>query len=806
MGCAPSSIKDVDALPVRPHYRTAFARTSTNDRASDAVDGSGGVVPLAVMEAFKPPPGTTVGGGAVAALVTGTAGAAAAAAELADCHDIVLCYTLSGTVFGLELTARYEKISSVSVWTPDVVMSVPGSPLGHAYKSVSANAKMRGDVSVTGAIQAVGASGDIDGAPPGVLEIKPAPQDGAAVAASTAAMMLNRQIRFCSRGVIVLLTSGCTWDDGVLACMRLAARWLRPLVLVHCCQSCPLPALEEWPADVRPLIAGSGRPVKYLSQHAAEALRDVEERFLAAAAAAEAAASAAAGTAAAANGGAKGLSIKQRQEEQAVAAAQRAYAASAASVAAAAAAGMRDGPLSLAALRHSAAAGQLNRRAAQLLGPWTTTNSDVNCRSQGHTSAGSARGDSGGISSNQVSITPIEAITTDIASESETGGRGTSAPPATRSLFGASTASDISKAAALAAVAAEPFGGGSDGVGARKAGSAAAATVQGKVSGSGEDGAVPVPSPRLMLDAEVSVRDGGLGGPAAAWRCVLRYRHGSWAAPVAYLCAQLEEELGRAQVAVQTATAAAAPTAAESAVGAAAAAAAPAGQAGGAATDGGAVSGPTVIGAQRSHADGPQAVASAHAVGAARAGAGSGCGGDGWNGGDGLVVGDELAALTSPRGNSDCGLPAPLLASAADAIKPTAATAAAANGSWAHAAADAGLASSFAGGNTDTGGGGGGGGGDVTVVQFLTPGLVASAACLHEAAARLALGRRLVLVSDGEYVQRLPPQPPVGITPESWKAVRQLWRERLLYVRDYHTSFADLLLNVVNEARSSARG
>ncbi len=106
MGCAQSSIKDVDALPVRPHYRTAFARTSTNDRASDAVDGPGGVVTLAVMEAFKPPPGTTVGGGAVAALVTGTAGAAAAAAELADCHDIVLCYTLSGETWLVGPTKR----------------------------------------------------------------------------------------------------------------------------------------------------------------------------------------------------------------------------------------------------------------------------------------------------------------------------------------------------------------------------------------------------------------------------------------------------------------------------------------------------------------------------------------------------------------------------------------------------------------------------------------------------------------------------------------------------------------------------
>mgnify|MGYP001807127370 CR=1 FL=1 len=100
MGCASSSIKDVDALPVRPHYRTAFARTSTNDRASGTVDGPGGTVPLAVVDAFKPPPGATVGGGAVAALVTGTASGAAAAAELADCHDIVLCYTLSGETCG----------------------------------------------------------------------------------------------------------------------------------------------------------------------------------------------------------------------------------------------------------------------------------------------------------------------------------------------------------------------------------------------------------------------------------------------------------------------------------------------------------------------------------------------------------------------------------------------------------------------------------------------------------------------------------------------------------------------------------
>ncbi len=58
--------------------------------------------------------------------------------------------------------------------------------------------------------------------------------------------LLSSQVRACGRGVVVLLTAGCTWDDVVLAGLRTAARHRKPLVLVHCVTSCPLPTLEEW--------------------------------------------------------------------------------------------------------------------------------------------------------------------------------------------------------------------------------------------------------------------------------------------------------------------------------------------------------------------------------------------------------------------------------------------------------------------------------------------------------------------------------------------------------------------------------
>ena len=58
--------------------------------------------------------------------------------------------------------------------------------------------------------------------------------------------LLASQVRSCRRGVVCLLTAGCTWDDAVLAGLRMAAKHRKPLVLVHCVTSCPPPTLEEW--------------------------------------------------------------------------------------------------------------------------------------------------------------------------------------------------------------------------------------------------------------------------------------------------------------------------------------------------------------------------------------------------------------------------------------------------------------------------------------------------------------------------------------------------------------------------------
>ncbi|KXZ54740.1 hypothetical protein GPECTOR_4g809 [Gonium pectorale] len=95
------------------------------------------------------------------------------------------------TVFGLELQARYEKLESVSVWTPDSLSLTPGSPYPSA-KTVS------------------GRPCPDDSQPP-APEIKPVPDAGAEPAASTPTL-LSRELRTCRRGVVLLLTAAAHCD------------------------------------------------------------------------------------------------------------------------------------------------------------------------------------------------------------------------------------------------------------------------------------------------------------------------------------------------------------------------------------------------------------------------------------------------------------------------------------------------------------------------------------------------------------------------------------------------------------------
>lgn len=60
--------------------------------------------------------------------------------------------------------------------------------------------------------------------------------------------------------------AGCTWDERMISGLRLALQFSRPVVLVHCVQSCPYPQSEEWPEDLRPFFS-SQQPIKYVSQY-----------------------------------------------------------------------------------------------------------------------------------------------------------------------------------------------------------------------------------------------------------------------------------------------------------------------------------------------------------------------------------------------------------------------------------------------------------------------------------------------------------------------------------------------------------
>ncbi|GLC34323.1 hypothetical protein PLESTB_000742200 [Pleodorina starrii] len=809
MGCAASAPQDVDTLPIKAHCRSAFSRCSTTDNVNG--QPSDNYLPNQSEEGY----------------------------------DVVLCYPLGGTVFGLELQARYEKMDTVSLWTLEHFLSVPGTPVGMS-KSMSGSGLRNGC-----------------GREPGLgLEIRPAPEDEVACSSSSAA--LSREVRRCRRGVVVLVTAGCTWDEGVLTCLRLTGKFLRPLVMVHCVQSCPLPALEDWPPDVRPIIAASGPPVKYLAQHSGEALRHVEQRMVEAAAAPAltAAASQDQGTQAAVQqqqqqGGAtqqqqgavapqtpplQPPSRQQGQQQQpitavssncggcldgdfwtqrpqktqqqhqqpsqgpqsvapaanavaktaeACAAAQGpALAGPGAGAAPAPVLGPDSGPHSLAALQVSNS--DICRRASQLLRPWTCSGAPQ-YGSVGGAAAVSASASTLVETLLVVSARPSLGTNMLMAKGAAAGAPGSGAP--------------------LPARGAGP-------------GSAARPYQQQQQQGL---------SPQQQEQQQTQAADSaGVEAGGGAARCVLHYRDPGWATPVAFLCAQLEAELGRANVCVQMPAVAGgactpirqpspAPArgtavrvslqsvdsgghwsstwrqqatqrdqrrqqqaAVSATVSAAAAAAAAA----------------TLCGTQRSSSSSgssSRCSASGGGVGGGIGGTGGGCvrlsGSTSRRTSGGLSppimarVEDELEAYAiSPA--DDCTTPLLAAMSVSSSVRSAAASVAAPTAPLAEFQSvswpDEGLA-------PPPPPPGGSGGSAACLVYFMSPGLSAPLVCLAELGEGLAAGRRVLLVVDGECCQRLPDYAPTGTTSEVWKAMGRLWQERLLYVPDYHTPFCALL-------------
>ncbi|GIL53471.1 hypothetical protein Vafri_9066 [Volvox africanus] len=687
------------------------------------------------------------------------------------------------------------------------------------------------------------------------LEIKPAPSAAEASMSSNAA--LSREIRMCRRGVVVLVTAGCTWDDGVLNCLRLAGRFLRPLVMVHCVQSCPLPALEEWPLDIRPLIAASGPPIKYLTQHSAEALRGVEQRMMAAAEALATTTTTA--EAAKATASTEQREQGQQQQEQhlrqqeaesrlvqpqipqqqqppavtsrncsclddtqwaspapsrpapparqqqqqqptkqpaggtgppvAAASTQPRGAAPNASNAAGLKLVPSPSPLSLLALQ-AASDSEICRRASQLLGPWT-------CASAKRPAAAAVTAVAASNPGLSVS-TPVEALVVS-AQPSYHGGSISEQPVAP---LPGSTAWH------------QPL-------------------CQPHVQSEWRKSETAREQKALQMARTGSAAD--VGGSSDNVRCVLRYRDPGWAIPVAFLCAQLEAELGRANVSVQV-------TVADTTGAALAPSPMPVKRRTTRLSlqsmDSGGNWSHQMRQQERQQHPQPQpqqqlktisATVSDPAAADAAATSLQGCQPSSSGGSDSsrccsASCGPRVSGSTSRRTSCGASLPTaraddeleafmtPLADECATPVRtasmgerfcvprsctpqPTPSSTApsaqldARSMSWSEEDPEPRRPAAGDNGGDD----GSGAFTSACLVYFLTPGLSAPLGCLAELGCVLAQGRQILLVVDGECCQRLPDFAPAGMAPETWKAVKRLWHERLLYVADYHTPFCALL-------------
>lgn len=225
MGCAQSIDNLEGTLPVKTHYRKAFSH-------ADHGYGGGGVAGVRTLR------DQSAGQG----------------------HDIVMCFANSGTLFAMDIQGRYERMYNADVWTVDQLLSTPSTPATMSAKSYSAAAR-----TIHSIIQEVG-----PGESGSLWEIKPVAdaQKGALANAGQLAM----EVQTCVKAVVVLITPGCTWDEGLLACLRLIRRFNKPFLIVHCVQLCPFPAEEEWPQDVQPMIR-EGPRIKFVQQYGEQCVR-----------------------------------------------------------------------------------------------------------------------------------------------------------------------------------------------------------------------------------------------------------------------------------------------------------------------------------------------------------------------------------------------------------------------------------------------------------------------------------------------------------------------------------------------------
>jgi hypothetical protein len=300
---------------------------------------------------------------------------------------------------------------------------------------------------------------------------------------------------------------------------------------------------------VQPIVAAASPTVKYLSQHAAEALAAVEARM-------RALQPAPPPPSRPSRGGAPG----------APGAPKPAFEAASTTPAA-------PGPLSLVAAQ--AADGPVGRRAAALLGPWTgggpglgagphTAWRSTHDGGTGAAQLGASLGPGGLASSLREPLTLVEALSLRMSHTgrlSHTGGP--TWPPATERGFPgellSAAATPVARSPAKPVLAALPsptplaahvLGTPLLSGGPLPPGLLPGEPAQGPVSGGGPVACVSVRSAAEQLEAS-SRFSAAVEPPPREWQLLLRYRSGAWAVPAAYLAAQLEEDFGRARVRLQ---------------------------------------------------------------------------------------------------------------------------------------------------------------------------------------------------------------------------------------------------------------
>ncbi|KAJ9506078.1 hypothetical protein QJQ45_016602, partial [Haematococcus lacustris] len=148
-------------------------------------------------------------------------------------YDCAIVHCHSGTSWAHALQDELEAVHGLSVWSP--LLRQRASPNSGMFR---VSYTQRG-------------------------EIRPCRRDGPVSSGPSRPAHLtldqgelSTALQSCSLGVLLLVSAGATWDEGMLACLRHPR--LREaelgLVLLHLPESCPAPNLADWPADVQQLL------------------------------------------------------------------------------------------------------------------------------------------------------------------------------------------------------------------------------------------------------------------------------------------------------------------------------------------------------------------------------------------------------------------------------------------------------------------------------------------------------------------------------------------------------------------------